>query len=73
MLEIKGDQWLSDNLGEAFKTYSQRIREEQVAGDFLVQFQTTLEVAAATLPLGESRNQLKIVVRDVASRHNGAG
>ena len=73
MLEIKGNQWLSDNLGQAFNTYRQHILEDNVADDFLVRFQATLEGAVATLPQGESRNQLQVIVQDVVRRHNRVG
>ena len=73
LLEIKGNQWLSESLDRAFVIYGQRAAQDQVPGDFLLQFRATLEATAATLLVGEIRDRLATIIRNVVQRHTGAG
>ena len=66
LLAIFGEPGLSQRLAETFALYSDRADTGQVSPEFPDQFHATLAAATATLPDGESRNQLNKIIEEVS-------
>ena len=58
---------LAERLGEAFTLYRKRASLGQVAEDFPVQFQATLEEAAATISAASVRDSLTRIISEAAA------
>ena len=67
VLEDKGEVWLENWTSKVVNVYGERIRQEEVAGDFLLSYQETLRQAVGTLPDGEGKDILKRMVERVVS------
>jgi hypothetical protein len=64
LLDARGADWLADWLGEAVRTYRDRMKAGEVPSDFLQAYRSTLEIAAAMLDDPASTARLKAVVTE---------
>ena len=65
LLEDQGQEWLEDSIFKVVSLYGERVRREEVAGDFLPSYQETLSRAVDTLPEGDERAILRGIVERV--------
>ena len=63
LLEIQGAEWLRARLAEAAASYRERAANGEVAPDFLLHYQQTLEASANTLT-PQDRGRLMEIIRD---------
>ena len=72
LLKIFGESGLTRRLAETFAVYGDRAATGQVPADFLFQYSTTLEAAAATVTDAAVRKQLKRIIEQVSGEHSVA-
>ena len=69
LLRIFGEPGLTQRLAETFAVYGDRAATGQVPADFLFQYRTTLEEAAATVTDAAIRSQLVRIIEQVSGEH----
>lgn len=63
LFRVEGPKWLQARLGESVELYRQRMAAHEVGGNFLANYQETLEAATATLDGGDVRTGLEEIIR----------